>query len=605
MYFIGIDGGGTSTTGVIGTSDGHILAYQTIHATNPNRVGLDTSISRLQQLLHQLRAQHTPAYEHVQSVYCGISGASQLLYQQTISQALMPLLPKECTLVVNHDALAALYSGTLGNQGIIQISGTGSVSYALDDRHLEHRVGGWGYLLGDEGSGFSIGRAALRATLDEDDNPSILHSLITNHFNASSISDVIPVIYKENGHHSVAQLSPLVFKAYEQKDSTATMIMANEAKAIARNLIKLTKKATFQDVIPVVLTGGLFEHNAIFLSLIQSALSKQKDQYVFITPSLSPVIGALIAAIQPQEQLPSAFERNAVQTMAFIVAEPTLSIQWAKSADTLAQHLESLNRPVEAHIGYCGSEATEIEHSLNEEAIPFSEALIASKDDQVVGILFFDFDEEEAYVWGPFLHIHENELLAIQLWHGHPKKKRGVTYDFFINKENTSTHTFLSNLGASQTGTHVAMTLHRDDYHAAFNKKVHVYNEHDKHAFASIHDEAFPTTYYNSDTILQRLNHKRRLLVYKDNERVCGYAFIEANPDHEEGNIEYIAVKESERGKGIGKAILQHAITLLFDEYNLSKLELTVSAKEKRTIQLYKSVGFATTHTLHAYSLKQ
>ena len=602
MYYIGIDGGGTKTSAVIGTDEGHIIAFQTIGATNPNRVGLDICISRLTHLLNQLKQQHKTAYELVHSIYCGISGASQSVYQNAIKQALIPLLPNDSQIVVTHDAIAALYSGTLGEQGMIQISGTGSVSYAVDDQAIEHRVGGWGYLLGDEGSGFSIGREALRATLDESSPQTILTQLITEHYRVHSIEEVIPYLYAKNGQQTIAQLSPLVFQAYKQKDSVATKIIASEAAAIATNVLALTKKASFQDTIPLVLTGGILEQDSVLIPLVQSALSKQKDHYAVITPSVAPVIGALIAAIKPFSQIDRSFEINAIQTLTFMKKQPDLVFHSAECYRTLAKLLANLNQRPEAHIGYCGTDAAEIESTLVEENILLKDCLVATKNDQFVGVLCFDFDEEDAEVWGPFLHKDYDESLANQLWHGHPQKKQARTYHFFINDKNKSVQTFLNNLQAKKEGTYYAMSLPRQNHSATGTSQIHPYQEADRETFASIHEYAFPETYFDSQTILERLNDKRRLLIYKKHQNVCGYTYIEANPEHDEGSIEYLAVKKSERGQGIGKEILQHGVTVLFNDYNLSTLDLTVSATDRSTVRLYKSVGFLTKYVLQSYS---
>src|SRR6185369_3788449 len=91
---------------------------------------------------------------------------------------------KAKTLVVN-DALVALEAGAPEQPGIVVIAGTGSIAYGRNDRNQSARAGGWGYVLGDEGSGYWIGRAALRAVLREADRrgpQTLLTSLLLKYY---------------------------------------------------------------------------------------------------------------------------------------------------------------------------------------------------------------------------------------------------------------------------------------------------------------------------------------------------------------------------------------------------------------------------------------
>ncbi|RQW22929.1 hypothetical protein EH196_03710 [Bacillus sp. C1-1] len=311
MYYIGIDGGGTKTVAVLGTSKGHILAYRRTGATNPNRAGLDTCLARLHELLTHLKEHHPTAYAHVQSIYCGIAGGSSSSYQQAITASIRPILPEHSTITVHHDGIAALYSATLGRPGIIHISGTGSVTYALDALGNEHRLGGWGYLLGDEGSGFAIGRSAIRAALTHNERKSPLQKLILQHFSTDAIENVIPAVYQENGRDAVAKLCPYVFQAYEEGDVMAKQILMDTANGIAVQLASLMSKVHNAEDWTIVLAGGVMNQPAI-VSMIKHTLSQKASSWSILTPTVPPVIGALIAAIQPYENVTKAIVTNAL-----------------------------------------------------------------------------------------------------------------------------------------------------------------------------------------------------------------------------------------------------------------------------------------------------
>ena len=73
-------------------------------------------------------------------------------------------------MIVRNDAFNALYSGTLGEPGIVQIAGTGAVTLGINENGEVARSGGWGYLFDDEGSGFYLGNEALKAVFRSFDN---------------------------------------------------------------------------------------------------------------------------------------------------------------------------------------------------------------------------------------------------------------------------------------------------------------------------------------------------------------------------------------------------------------------------------------------------
>ncbi|MFX3839205.1 BadF/BadG/BcrA/BcrD ATPase family protein, partial [Streptococcus suis] len=93
--------------------------------------------------------------------FIGLGGADRPAIREKLHASFAEVWQER--LRVDNDAVPALYSGTWGQPGIVLISGTGSIACALTSRGARHRVGGWGYLLGDEGSGYDLGKKAAMA----------------------------------------------------------------------------------------------------------------------------------------------------------------------------------------------------------------------------------------------------------------------------------------------------------------------------------------------------------------------------------------------------------------------------------------------------------
>jgi N-acetylglucosamine kinase-like BadF-type ATPase len=165
--------------------------------------------------------------------------------------------------VVVNDALVALEAGAPGQPGVVIISGTGSISYGRNADGVAARSGGWGYVLGDEGSGYWIGRAALRAVLREADErgpKTALTHMLLEHFGVGKAQSLIHEVYHTNlKPAAIGALARSVHSAYLQGDQAAIGILraaANElessAVSVARRLGLVVQEFTF------ILSGGIF-----------------------------------------------------------------------------------------------------------------------------------------------------------------------------------------------------------------------------------------------------------------------------------------------------------------------------------------------------------
>ncbi|MBA2354824.1 MAG: ATPase, partial [Acidobacteria bacterium] len=163
-WYLGIDGGQTRTRAVVADATGQVVGRgvggPSNHVEAPGgrdrlRAGVSDSVAAaLQQAGLPVLAEIAFA-----SVYCGMTGEADYKHE-----VIAPLL-RTSALLVEHDAPAALAGATVGEAGIIAIAGTGSVVYGETSSGERARTGGWGYLFGDEGSGFGLARDAVCAAL--------------------------------------------------------------------------------------------------------------------------------------------------------------------------------------------------------------------------------------------------------------------------------------------------------------------------------------------------------------------------------------------------------------------------------------------------------
>ena len=301
MYVLGIDGGGTKTKGIIAKSNGEIIAEATVGPTNPNSIDKWSLKKELQNLFTLLKQQCDSCFFQLKHVFAGMSGVGHPTTKEMVQKILVDLLPDHVHVTVNIDAINALYSGTLGKPGIVQIAGTGSITFSINHDGLSDRVGGWGYLIGEMGSGFALGRDALEAAFLAHDGlgiPTAISNFLLEYFQAAKLPDIIHAVYQEkNQKERVASLSKIVMRAADDGDQVARGIIQKNAIHMGKSIACLqTKRFSKKDRVPVVLTGGIYNRLDLFQAIIEKEIRQHQLESILTVPKMEPVGGAIVAA---------------------------------------------------------------------------------------------------------------------------------------------------------------------------------------------------------------------------------------------------------------------------------------------------------------------
>jgi N-acetylglucosamine kinase-like BadF-type ATPase len=259
LHVIGIDAGGTKTLCQLADASGTLIA----EARGPGANLQASGELQVEKVLHGLMEQAIGDRPIVPSVIClGIAGVDRPDDAEIVRGIMKRIGYKARVLVVN-DALVALEAGIPGQPGVVIISGTGSICYGRNVQGEAARSGGWGYVLGDEGSGYWIGRAALRAVLreaDERGQRTALTPLLLEHFGVERAQNIIHQVYHANlKPAAIGALARCVHAAYLEGDPVAVGILrgaANELEAaaisVARRLQLVGTSFSF------ILAGGIF-----------------------------------------------------------------------------------------------------------------------------------------------------------------------------------------------------------------------------------------------------------------------------------------------------------------------------------------------------------
>jgi N-acetylglucosamine kinase-like BadF-type ATPase len=298
MHVLGIDAGGTKTVCLLANGRGEALAQVRASGANLQVMGE----FGVEKILHRVMEETLGEQDITLDAIClGIAGVDRPRDAQTIKDIMRRIGRKTRTVVVN-DALVALVAGAGDQAGVVVVAGTGSIAYGRDTDGRAARAGGWGYLLGDEGGGFWIGRAALSAVVRQFDQrgpATLLTDLVLAQMQLSTPSEVIHAIYDRGlQRHAIAGLAGVVQRAMDAGDAVAGEILdraSTELAAAAASVV--TRLGMRGDVFPTVLAGGMFKGMPSLVTSVTTRLAEVAPRSEVRRLEIEPAHGAVTLAL--------------------------------------------------------------------------------------------------------------------------------------------------------------------------------------------------------------------------------------------------------------------------------------------------------------------
>jgi len=287
-YVIGIEGGGTKSRAAALSPGRKILGRARGGGMNLQ----NTPEERLKETLSRLVERFRTRLGRPAGLCAGLAGCDRIQDKQKLKGLLKQLFPGTPCLPES-DARVALYGAFEEEPGILVISGTGSVAIGQDGQGRVARTGGWGYLLGDEGSGYSIGREALRACLSG--RKTKLESLVRKALKVKKTEQVIPWIHaQEDVPKALAWLAPLAFQAASLNDPAALEIVEAAASELC-DLCFDTAERLKLDRPKVVFGGGLLTRSTPLPRRLREHLA---ERFLLVQTRNAPAVGAALLALR-------------------------------------------------------------------------------------------------------------------------------------------------------------------------------------------------------------------------------------------------------------------------------------------------------------------
>ena len=289
---IGVDGGGTHSTAVAAWEDGRVAGVAYGEGLNFHNTGIPLARRRLEAMVAQLRRSAQAPVLEVCAGLSALDGPGDAATCQSFAQGELAGTPLD----LQSDAYIALAGLTQGGPGMIVICGTGSMLLLTDAAGAQQVSGGWGYLLGDAGSGYTLAREGLLAVIDQQDGvgpPTALTPRAQAYFGVGPIRQLIPRVYAPDcTPDRLAGFAREVLAAAQAGDGPAGEIVMRNMSRLARQAAALLQKAP--EARQVGLYGGVFRHSALAregFTAALAALCPQAEAGPLRTP---PELGAVM-----------------------------------------------------------------------------------------------------------------------------------------------------------------------------------------------------------------------------------------------------------------------------------------------------------------------
>ncbi len=293
-WLLGVDGGATKTLAAVLDVDGGTVHLGHGGPSNQDAVGAQAAVGALLEAADAALA--------AARIGAADLGAAVLAIAGTDTEAIARHVREQRTeswLVVN-DVVGAWATATGGHAGVAVISGTGSNVFGVSGEGRAWRAGGWGHVLGDEGSGYWLGVQSIKAALADREGsgpPTALSAAAMEFFAAPSVEAVAARVYaKPLSKGEIAAFAVQTAGAAADGDEVALELYRRGAGELARQVTAVIEHAELAGAFPVGLIGSGFKAGEMFVGPLRDAILARAPQASIAPVLMAPVGGSLVLA---------------------------------------------------------------------------------------------------------------------------------------------------------------------------------------------------------------------------------------------------------------------------------------------------------------------
>lgn len=297
-YFLGIDGGGTKTKVIIIDDNENILFENISGPSSIDTVDPSTTYKNINQAIEPYISKYPNLI--FKGVFIGLGGIVFNEDCQSVESLLSKLksVNDETFIMARNDMYNALYSAGNFEEGMTLICGTGMVAFGKKGKE-SHKAGGWGYLEGELGSAYHLGREAIRHCIRAYDKRLEMNDFAKEVAKEIQLEKATDIIKITNTYHDertkTAQLAPLVTKHANLNNTYAKQICDKAIDEIALAIKAVYKTLSFNQI-HLVIVGSLGHAEGYFSDSLYKAIKNISQDIHIIKPIIDPALAAAKAA---------------------------------------------------------------------------------------------------------------------------------------------------------------------------------------------------------------------------------------------------------------------------------------------------------------------
>jgi len=265
-------------------------------------IGMDNAARNLADLIAGLAAAAGRPVGSIARAVLGLAGMGAVRDRQVLAGAIHARLEAmghpPVPLAIETDARVALEGAFNGGPGIVAVAGTGSVIMGKSAGGEALLLGGWGRVIGDEGSGYSIGLQAIKAVSGELDGrceAGRLRVSLASRFGLDTRDRIIAAVYREK--FDIPSIAPAVLDAADAGDGIALGILTRAAAELSEQIVTAIVRLGLREGTGLVMIGGLIDHDTMYARMLAAAVREHVPGVDVRAPLSGPEHGALLMAI--------------------------------------------------------------------------------------------------------------------------------------------------------------------------------------------------------------------------------------------------------------------------------------------------------------------
>lgn len=288
-HYMSVDGGGTKIIAILFDENFNCLASGKSGPINPNFMMIESVEANMSTCIKECLTGREDMILDV--VYVAMPGPMELL---------LDVIKRQASIIQAYpvsEGYMSILAGIQRQQGIVALSGTGSGVFGIDNERQTH-LGGWGSLIGDEGSGYDVGRQGILAAIRGFDGRgphTVLQEMIMEAWKLTNMWDIVPIVYGANITRDViASCSLLVSRAAMKGDRAAQDIFVAAGEEMAHQVIALMRRDGFDECTWITAAGSVWKGHPLMFERFKQVVTIRYPGVTVAMPLFEPVMGGVV-----------------------------------------------------------------------------------------------------------------------------------------------------------------------------------------------------------------------------------------------------------------------------------------------------------------------